>query len=73
MSDVGKFLVIAGLLLTLAGAAVWSLGRAGFRGLPGDFRYETEHVRIYFPIVTCLVLSALASAAMWLWGWFTRR
>jgi hypothetical protein len=73
MTDVGKFLVIGGLLLALTGAAIWGLGRAGFRGLPGDFRYETEQVRVYFPIVTCLVLSALASAAMWLWNWFTRR
>lgn len=73
MSDVGKFLVIAGLSLALVGAAVWGLGRAGFRGLPGDFRYETEHVRVYFPIVTCIVLSVLASIGMWVWQWFTRR
>ena len=73
MSDVGKYLIIAGLLLALAGAAVWGLGRIGFRGLPGDLRYETEHVRVYFPIVTCIVLSVLLSAVMWLWQWLSRR
>lgn len=73
MSDMGKYLVIAGLLLALAGAAVWGLGRIGFRGLPGDLRYETDHVRVYFPIVTCIVLSVLLSAIMWLWQWFSRR
>lgn len=73
MTEVGKYLVTAGLLLVLAGAAVWGLGRAGFRGLPGDFRYEAEHVRVYFPIVTCIVLSVLLSAVMWIWQWFSRR
>lgn len=73
MSDVGKYLIIAGLLLALAGAAVWGLGRIGFRGLPGDLRYETDHVRVYFPIVTCIVLSVLLSAVMWLWQWHSRR
>ena len=73
MSEVGKYLFIAGLLLALAGAAVWGRGRMGFRGLPGDLRYETEHVRVYFPIVTCIVLSVLLSAVMWLWHWFSRR
>lgn len=73
MSEVGKYLILAGLLLALAGAAVWGLGRIGFRGLPGDLRYETDHVRVYFPIVTCIVLSVLLSAVMWLWQWFSRR
>lgn len=73
MSDVGKYLMLAGALLALAGAAVWGLGRIGFRGLPGDLRYESEHVRVYIPIVTCLVLSALLSAVMWVWQWISRR
>lgn len=73
MTDVGKYLVLAGVLLAVVGAAIWGLGRMGFRGLPGDFRYETEHVRVYFPIVTCLVLSVLLTLLMWVWQWFTRR
>lgn len=73
MSDVGKFLVMAGLLLVAAGTVIWGLGRMGFRGLPGDLRYETEHVRVYFPIVTCLVLSVLLTLGMWIWQWLNRR
>lgn len=73
MAELGRSLVIAGVLLVVVGLAVWGLGRGGFRGLPGDFRYETDHVRVYFPIVTCLVLSLLLSAAFWLGGWLSRR
>lgn len=73
MIDVGKLLVIADLMLGLAGGSVWGLGRTGFRMLPGVARYETEHVRVYFPLVTCLVLSVGLSVAKWLSQWFNRK
>lgn len=65
MADTGRFLIVIGLALAVVGAALWGLARIGFRGLPGDIRYESEHVRIYFPIVTCLLLSVLLSAVLW--------
>ncbi len=73
MTEVGKILVIAGLALVLLGAAIWGLSRIGFRGLPGDIYYESDNVRIYFPIITCLVLSLLLSALVWLWLWLSQR
>ncbi|HYE20569.1 MAG TPA: DUF2905 domain-containing protein [Tepidisphaeraceae bacterium] len=73
MAEMGKLLVFSGLLIALAGAAVWCLARRGFHGLPGDIRYETEHVRVYFPVVTCLVLSAALTGLMWLWHRLIRR
>ncbi len=73
MPNIGKALVIIGIVLVLVGGAVWGLGRAGFRGLPGDIRYESGNVRIYFPIVTMLVVSVLLTLALWAWAWLTRR
>jgi len=73
MNDVGKMLVVLGLALAAIGLIVWGLGRSGFRGLPGDIKYEAQNVRIYFPIITCLLLSALLTAAIWVWQWLTRR
>jgi hypothetical protein len=58
MNDVGKFLVIAGLLIALAGALLWSgLGKGWFGRLPGDIQYSKGNFHFYFPIVTCLLLS----------------
>lgn len=71
--DVGRTLVVAGLLLAVLGLGIWLLERSGFRGLPGDLRFESGNFRIYFPIVTCLVLSLLLTLALWLWNWFQRR
>jgi len=73
MSEIGKVLIAVGALLMLVGVVVWALGRVGFHGLPGDIRYQGEHVRFYFPIVTCIVLSIVLTAAMWLWRWLRGR
>jgi len=70
MTQMGKIIAAAGLVLVVVGLALWGLGRMGFRGLPGDIRIEGRHTRIYFPIVTSLVLSAVLTLLLWLWHWF---
>jgi hypothetical protein len=62
MRELGKFVVIIGIIMTLVGLVLWSgiapkwLGR-----LPGDIRIEREHSAFYFPIVTCIILSIVLS------------
>jgi len=62
MREVGKFIVVTGVIITLVGLVMWSgfapkwLGR-----LPGDIRIEREHSAFYFPIVTCIIVSILLS------------
>jgi hypothetical protein len=72
MADIGKYLLLLGVLIAVIGAVVWGLGRAGFRGLPGDVRYQGPHVQVYFPIVTCIVLSILLTVGMWVWRWLQK-
>ncbi len=54
MAEMGKLLVVAGLVLAAVGAWMW-LGR-GFR-LPGDIVIERGGNTFAFPVVTCIVLS----------------
>jgi len=54
----GVALVVVGALLMLGPKIPW-LGR-----LPGDIAIETSRTRLYFPIVTCLVLSALVTLVL---------
>jgi hypothetical protein len=58
---VGLLLVAAGLLITLAGRSPFKLGR-----LPGDIYYHSRNYTFYFPVVTCLALSAVFSLVLWL-------
>ncbi len=59
MTQVGKIILLVGLAVVALGAIVWVLGKLGFRGLPGDIRYESDKVKIYVPIVTCIVVSVV--------------
>lgn len=72
MPQIGKLLMLAGVGLVILGAAIWGLGKAGFRGLPGDIKYQGEHTSFYFPVVTCLVLSLVLTLAGYVWRWLTR-
>ncbi len=67
MNDLGKFLVIAGLLLAAAGVVVWTgFGRGWLGRLPGDVHYTKGHFRLYFPLATCLLVSVLLTLLFWL-------
>ncbi len=66
MDSLGKTLVIVGLLIAAAGATVWLLSRTGGGFLPGDIVVERKSFRFYFPVVTCLVVSAALSLLSWL-------
>ena len=67
MNEVGKMLVVLGLVLAAVGALIWSgLGRGWFGRLPGDIHYPKENFSFHFPIVTCLLLSAILTLALWL-------
>lgn len=63
----GKLLMIAGAALTLIGAFLYFGGKIPFLGrLPGDIRIEKENVSFYFPLGTCLLISAILSLLAWL-------
>ena len=65
MQELGKFLVVIGIVVIVLGLILWIgfapkwLGR-----LPGDIRIEREHGAFYFPIVTCIIISVVLSLLM---------
>lgn len=67
MNDLGKMLVIVGLVIAGVGALLWSgFGRGWLGRLPGDINYSRENFSVHFPIVTCLLISAILTLLMWL-------
>ena len=73
-ANLGKWLMVAGVLLALTGALIWLTGGKGWFGwlgrLPGDIRIETKNGGFYFPLTTCLLLSAVVSLLLALWRRF---
>ena len=60
-----RALVIIGAVLVVIGLAWPWVSKLGLGRLPGDIRIETESGGFYFPIVTCIVLSAVLSLVLW--------
>ncbi len=56
-------MVAFGIVVTFGDKLPIKLGR-----LPGDIRIEGKNGSFYFPVVTCLLLSVLLSALLWLFG-----
>ena len=66
--SVGRLLILVGVLLMATGVAVIIAEHMGIHlgSLPGDIRVESRRGRFYFPVVTCLVISAVLSLVAWL-------
>lgn len=74
LRELGKMLLIAGVVLAGAGALFLFAGRLPFRlgRLPGDISYQGRHGSFYFPVVTCIVLSVALTLLMWIVNSFRR-
>lgn len=66
--EIGKTLIVIGVVLIGAGL-LWLAGsRLGLGRLPGDIVIERENFRLFLPLGTCLVISVLLSAVFWIIG-----
>ena len=61
----GKYLIIAGIVLILVGVLWLFAERIGLGRLPGDIVIERENFRLYLPIATSLVISILLSIILY--------
>ena len=74
MSDLGRLFIIFGAVLIVAGLLLTFLGRLHFPlgRLPGDIVYRGRHTTFYFPLATCILLSAALSLALYVIGRWKR-
>lgn len=63
MGELGRILIVLGLVLVVIGLVMLAAQRLGFLSwlgrLPGDIRMEGRNWSFYFPLTTCILLSAL--------------
>ncbi len=61
-AELGKSLIFPGILLLLVGLIFLFADRISFLDrLPGDIVIRGDRTTVYFPIVTCLLISLLLS------------
>jgi hypothetical protein len=70
MNGIARLLIVSGAFLVIAGIAVLLAEKVGvpLGRLPGDFSWKGQRSSFYFPLATSLLLSALLSLLLYLFG-----
>ena len=61
-----RFLIIIGVAILAIGLLWPYVSRMGLGRLPGDIVIERENMTLYFPLMTCLLLSVFFSLVFWI-------
>jgi len=74
MTELGKLLVIVGIVLVAAGVLLTFLGRFHLPvgRLPGDIVYRGKNTTFYFPLATSILLSILLTLIFYVIGRWRR-
>jgi uncharacterized membrane protein YidH (DUF202 family) len=66
MPEFGKALIILGIVIIALGVLFIFAGRIPWLGqLPGDMYVQRGRFSFYFPITTCIVISAIISLVLY--------
>jgi hypothetical protein len=67
MSDIGRLLIIIGIILVIVGAAFLLAPKIPWLGkLPGDITYKRGNFSFYFPLGTCILISIILTLILYL-------
>jgi uncharacterized membrane protein len=66
--NLGRLLIAAGLALVALGVIVLVISKLNLPlgRLPGDIVYRGKNTTVYFPWVTCLIISVVLTLILWL-------
>ncbi len=68
-AQIGRFLIITGLIIIVLGAVLMLAGKVPFLGrLPGDIIIERKNFTFYFPLATSIILSIILTLILWILG-----
>ena len=67
MSELGRLLVLVGVILAVLGMVLWVAPKVPWLGkLPGDFVWQRGNWKVYFPLGTSILLSIVLSVLFYL-------
>jgi hypothetical protein len=68
--DTGRFLIIAGAVIVAVGVIFLLADKIPLGRLPGDIHIGGGRIKIYIPIVTCILLSVVVTIIL---NFFSKR
>lgn len=74
VQHLGRTLLLFGVVFIFVGSLLYFGGKLPFRlgRLPGDIVHRGQHGTFYFPLVSCILVSVLLSALLWIISHFRR-
>jgi Protein of unknown function (DUF2905) len=67
MSDLGRWLIVIGVILVIVGAVFLLAPKLPWLGrLPGDISFKRGNVSFYFPLGTCILVSIILTLIIYL-------
>jgi len=67
MSDLGRWLIVAGVILVVVGAVLLLAPKLPWLGkLPGDISFKRGNFSFYLPLGTCILISIILTLIFWL-------
>ena len=54
-----KMLIILGIIILAVGILYPYIKKIGLGQLPGDLVFKSENLTLFFPIVTCIIISVV--------------
>ncbi|MGH2682229.1 MAG: DUF2905 domain-containing protein [Actinomycetota bacterium] len=64
LSSLGRYLLIAAVLIAVVGVVLLAVGKGLIPRLPGDIAIERKNVRIYFPLGTSILISLVLTVLL---------
>lgn len=69
MAQIGKMLIVVGLIVIALGGVLVAFGSLPFAGrLPGDIIIQRKNFTFYFPLATGIIISLVITFLFWLFG-----
>ena len=69
MFELGRSIMVLGVILVVVGGIVVFAGKVpGLGKLPGDILIERKNFTFFFPLTTCILISAVLSLFFWFVG-----
>lgn len=69
MNELGRLLIVVGILVAVIGVILTLAGRLPWLGrLPGDVYVQRGNWTFFFPLATSLLVSVVLSLVLWLIG-----
>jgi hypothetical protein len=61
VAEIGRILLVLGVVLALVGGALMLFGRFH---LPGDFTFRSGNLTVFIPLATSIILSIVLTVAL---------